>query len=92
MALHSEALLMTGGGEDGYQVMDRDLNAAVQDLRRHGSVDLTPGMAILSLVGKQMKNMLTIAGQMFSILGKKGIHAEMISQGLSSQIYDISGR
>ena len=44
-------------------------------------MDLIPEMAILSLVGKQMKNMIGIAGKMFSTLGENNINIEMISQG-----------
>lgn len=40
-------------------------------------------MAILSLVGRQMKNMVGIAGKMFTILAKAGVNLEMISQGAS---------
>lgn len=40
-------------------------------------------MAILSLVGRQMKNMVGIAGKMFSVLAKEGVNIEMISQGAS---------
>ena len=40
-------------------------------------------MAILSLVGKQMINMVGIAGRMFSTLAKHKVNIEMISQGAS---------
>jgi hypothetical protein len=40
-------------------------------------------MAILSLVGKQMRNAIGLAGQMFATLAKGGINIEMISQGAS---------
>lgn len=40
-------------------------------------------MAILSLVGKQMKHMVGIAGRMFSALAEKSVNIEMISQGAS---------
>ena len=40
-------------------------------------------MAILSLVGKQMKNMVGVAGKMFSTLGENNVNIEMISQGES---------
>ena len=40
-------------------------------------------MAILSLVGKQMRNMVGIAGRMFSTLAKGNVNIEMISQGAS---------
>jgi len=40
-------------------------------------------MAILSLVGKQMKNMVGIAGKMFTVLAQGNINIEAISQGAS---------
>jgi aspartate kinase len=40
-------------------------------------------MAILSLVGKQMRNLVGIAGRMFSTLAQGNVNIEMISQGAS---------
>ena len=40
-------------------------------------------MAILSLVGKQMRNMVGIAGRMFATLAQGNVNIEMISQGAS---------
>jgi aspartate kinase len=40
-------------------------------------------MAILSLVGKQMRHMVGIAGRMFSTLAEGNVNIEMISQGAS---------
>ena len=87
MALHSESALVSGGGEDEKRIVDQDLQGAIDELRRYGTVDITDSMALLSLVGKQMKNMVGIAGKMFSTLGEHNINIEMISQG--SQL-DIS--
>ena len=83
MALHSEAPLYTGGGDDEYQIVDHDLRGAIEELRNFGTVDVIPEMAIVSLVGKQMKNMVGIAGKMFSTLGTNNVNIEMISQGRS---------
>ncbi|KKY29238.1 putative aspartokinase [Phaeomoniella chlamydospora] len=83
MALHSEAPLLNGTSGDGYQIVDEDLKGAIRDLRGLGTVDIIPEMAILSLVGKQMKNMVGIAGKMFSTLGEHNVNIEMISQGAS---------
>ena len=44
-------------------------------------VNTLPHMAILSLVGRQLKHMTGIAGKMFSVLGDHGVNIEMISQG-----------
>lgn len=81
LALHSERPLLNGVGRDEYQIIDEDLKGALSDLQRYGTVDIIPGMAILSLVGKQMKNMVGVAGRMFSTLGENNVNIEMISQG-----------
>jgi aspartate kinase len=83
MALHSEAPLYNGGGDDDYKLISNDLRGAIEELRVYGTVDIIPEMAILSLVGKQMKNMIGIAGKMFSTLGDNNVNIEMISQGWS---------
>jgi aspartate kinase len=81
MALHSESALLNDSEDDGYLIVDQDLRGAIQDLRNYGTVDIIPEMCILSLVGKQMKNMVGIAGKMFSTLGENNVNIEMISQG-----------
>ncbi|WYZ38955.1 hypothetical protein EsH8_III_000869 [Colletotrichum jinshuiense] len=48
-----------------------------------GDVSVLHDMAILSLVGAEMKNMIGIAGRMFSTLGEHNVNLEMISQGAS---------
>ena len=40
-------------------------------------------MAILSLVGRQMRNMVGVAGRMFTTLAQGNVNIEMISQGAS---------
>ncbi|OAL02751.1 aspartate kinase [Phaeosphaeriaceae sp. SRC1lsM3a] len=83
MALHSESALLSGGGEDEYRIQDKDLQGAVNDLSALGAIDIVPDMAIVSLVGKQLKNMIGISGRFFSVLGQNNINIEMISQGAS---------
>ncbi|KIV85551.1 hypothetical protein PV11_01233 [Exophiala sideris] len=83
MALHSEAPLYAGGGDDDYRIVDQDLRGAIEELQSYGTVDIIPEMAIVSLVGKEMKNMVGIAGRMFSTLGENSVNIEMISQGAS---------
>ena len=82
MALHSEAPLYTGGGDDEYKIVDNDLQGAINELKCFGAVDIIPDMAIVSLVGKQMKNMVGVAGKMFTTLGENQVNIEMISQGM----------
>ncbi|KAJ2081776.1 Aspartokinase [Coemansia sp. RSA 988] len=64
-------------------VVERNLEPAIQELSSLGAVDKLQNMAILSLVGKQMRNMVGIAGSMFQTLAKSGVNIEMISQGAS---------
>jgi aspartate kinase len=64
------------------EIKDHALVGAVGELKRYGSVDVIRNLTILSLVGKQMKNMIGIAGRMFSTLAKANVNIEMISQGL----------
>ena len=82
MALHSESALVTETDDDNdREIVDYDLRGAIEELKGYGKVDIMDGMAILSLVGKQMKNMVGIAGKMFSTLGENDVNIEMISQG-----------
>lgn len=84
MALHSEIGLLSGHGEEELRIESEALRGAVDDLRRWGDdVDLVPAMAIISLVGRQLKSMVGISGRFFSTLGEHGVNIEMISQGAS---------
>ncbi|KAI9687541.1 MAG: Aspartokinase [Bathelium mastoideum] len=83
MALHSEVAMLSGGGEEELRIQDEDLHGAVTDLGQYGAVDLVPNMAIVSLVGRHLRNMVGISGKFFSTLGDNDINVEMISQGAS---------
>ena len=84
MALHSEIPMLTGGVDEEFKITNQSLEAAVAELAQLGDVDLCGGMAIVSLVGKQLKNMTGISGHFFSVLGENNINIEMISQGSHS--------
>ncbi|KAA1478153.1 aspartate kinase [Dentipellis sp. KUC8613] len=63
-------------------VLDRKVLARlVRELEKSGTVSVHHDMAILSLVGKQMRNMVGIAGRMFATLAQGNVNIEMISQG-----------
>lgn len=62
---------------------ESSLKDALVELRQYGSVDVTRKLCIVSLVGKQMKQLVGIAGKMFTTLAEAGINLEMISQGAS---------
>ncbi|GJN92538.1 hypothetical protein Rhopal_005568-T1 [Rhodotorula paludigena] len=66
-------------GEIRKSVLDR----VVRDLKVVGEITLSRDMAILSLVGKHMKNMVGVAGKMFTTLAEGNVNIEMISQGAS---------
>ncbi len=83
MALHSEISLLSGHGEEELRIESESLRGAVDDLGKWGDVDLVPSMAIISLVGRQLRSMVGISGKFFSTLGDHGINIEMISQGAS---------
>ncbi|KAK6536590.1 Aspartokinase [Arthrobotrys megalospora] len=70
MALHAE-------------VREESMRDAIEDLRKYGTVDVIRNMTILSLVGKHMRNMVGIAGKMFTTLAASDVNIEMISQGAS---------
>ncbi|EGP85256.1 unnamed protein product [Zymoseptoria tritici ST99CH_3D7] len=83
MALHSEISMLSGNGEEELKIESAALRGAVDDLSVWGDVDLVPGMAIISLVGRQLRTMVGVSGRFFSTLGEHGINIEMISQGAS---------
>jgi len=64
-------------------VSAHNLENAHKELEECGDVSILHEMAILSLVGAEMKNMIGVAGKMFSILGEYNVNIEMISQGAS---------
>jgi aspartate kinase len=61
-------------------VTAEQMRMAKEDLEECGEVSILNKMAILSLVGAEMKNMVGVAGKMFSTLGEHNV-IEMISQG-----------
>eukprot|EP01126_Amoeba_proteus_P056020 TRINITY_DN6998_c0_g1_i25.p1 TRINITY_DN6998_c0_g1~~TRINITY_DN6998_c0_g1_i25.p1 ORF type:complete len:453 (-),score=96.99 TRINITY_DN6998_c0_g1_i25:247-1605(-) len=62
---------------------ENTLKAALQGFVLLGKVHLIRGLAIVSLVSEKTKQMIDMAGKMFSVLGDQGIGIEMISQGAS---------
>lgn len=80
MAFCCHRELVRGEGEARH-IVDTDLRGAVDELARLGAVELVDQMAIVSLVGQEMKNLVGISGAMLSVLGSHNINIEMISQG-----------
>jgi aspartate kinase len=71
---------LSGGGDDEYRIQDSDLKGAVTELSELGTIDIVPDMAIVSLVGRQLKNMVGISGKFFSVLGENDSKSEMIER------------
>lgn len=63
-------------------ISDEELARAKTELEECGEVSILNKMAIISLVGAEMKHMIGIAGRMFSTLGEHNVNIEMISQGM----------
>lgn len=61
----------------------RRLDRLITNLEKIGDVTISRNMAILSLVGRNMRNAIGSAGLMFASLAKAMINIEMISQGAS---------
>ncbi|WVQ74304.1 hypothetical protein IAR50_003901 [Cryptococcus sp. DSM 104548] len=59
------------------------LDRLVKDLEKIGDITVSKDMAILSLVGRNMRNAIGSAGLMFASLARAMINIEMISQGAS---------
>ncbi|KAM0794418.1 putative aspartate kinase [Usnea florida] len=83
MAFYCHRELVRGDDDQGRRIVDPDLRGGVDELARLGAVELVDEMAIVSLVGQEMKHMVGISGAMLSVLGKHDINIEMISQGAS---------
>ncbi|KAI8887076.1 aspartate kinase [Backusella circina FSU 941] len=64
-------------------VLQTNLEKAIQELGDLGEVDLMKEMAIISLVGKYLKKLIGAPGIMFTCLAEAGISIEIISQGAS---------
>lgn len=61
----------------------RRLDRLVRDLEKIGEITISEDMAILSLVGRNMRNAIGSATLMFAALARANINLEMISQGAS---------
>jgi aspartate kinase len=78
--VHVSMAVHTGNGGSA------EFDQVVKELADCGDVSVLEDMAILSLVGADMKNMIGIAGKMFSTLGEHRVNIEMISQGMCSTL------
>ena len=61
----------------------RGAKAAISEIEKLGTVSVTRGMSIISVVGHKMRNAVGIAGEIFSTLAGAKINIYLISQGAS---------
>ena len=83
LAFHCQRELVRGKDEEKH-IIDADLKGAVTELMELGDVNLVDEMAVVSLVGKDLKNMIGICGKMTKVFGENNINIEMIAQGKSA--------
>ena len=91
MAIQLEVPMMAVEGDEDFDVVGPDLLGAIEHLRQVGSVKVTPRMAIISVVGQEMKHSSGTAGRIFTVLGDNCVNIEMIAQGMPRTISQ-SGR
>ncbi|KAH9453135.1 hypothetical protein Pst134EA_016007 [Puccinia striiformis f. sp. tritici] len=68
----------------------KGLDKLIKESKDIGNVSVLNQMAILSLVGRKMKNMVGIAGKMFSTLAEGNVNIKMTSQSEINISCDIS--
>lgn len=68
--------MVTMGANEELAIKDQRLQGAYDDLSELGAVDIVSDMAIVSLVGKDLKNLTGISGKFFSVLGDNNINIE----------------
>lgn len=61
----------------------REIKNATSEIEKLGTVSVTTGMSIISVVGHKMRNTVGIAGEIFSTLAGAKINIYLISQGAS---------
>ncbi|MFN5424464.1 MAG: bifunctional aspartate kinase/homoserine dehydrogenase I [Bacteroidota bacterium] len=66
------------------EVVDRSFDAEINS-GRVDPLQVESGMAILALVGEQMKSHPGVSGKMFGVLGRNGINVRAIAQGSSEK-------
>ena len=90
MALHSDFDMIKGGGDEELKIHDQRLQGAYDDLSELGQVDLVADMAIVSLVGRQLKSLTGMAGRLFSVLGENNINVRHLINAYLVQSSDWS--
>ncbi|KAL9050197.1 MAG: hypothetical protein Q9206_005186 [Seirophora lacunosa] len=83
MVIQSKTPSTTSDGVENDLCRNAELVGAIEQLRELGTVNVLPDMAVISLVGQDMRCHSGTAGRVFTVLGDNDINIEMIAQGAS---------
>ena len=81
--LKSEIVAISGATASVAVEGSQELAKLVSELQTLGEVDFQPEMAIICLVGEDIRGRVGIASEVFGVLGAAGINIRMIAQGSS---------
>jgi aspartate kinase len=81
--LKSELVAISGASASVAVEGSRELVKLTGELEALGEVDFQPAMAIICLVGEDIRGRVGIASEVFGVLAAAGINIRMISQGSS---------
>jgi aspartate kinase len=81
--LQSEIVAISGASASVAVEGSRELVKLTSELEALGEVDFQPGMAIICLVGEDIRGCIGIASEVFGVLAASGINIRMIAQGSS---------
>jgi aspartate kinase len=81
--LQSELVSISGASASVAVEGSRDLVRLTSELEALGEVDFQPDMAIICLVGEDIRGRVGIASEVFGVIAAAGINIRMIAQGSS---------
>ncbi len=81
--LQSEIVAISGASASVAVEGSRELVKLTGELEALGEVDFQPDMAIICLVGEDIRGRVGIASEVFGVLAGAGINIRMIAQGSS---------
>jgi aspartate kinase len=81
--LQSEIVAISGATASVAVEGSRELVKLTSELEALGEVDFQPEMAIICLVGEDIRGRVGIASEVFGVLAAAGINIRMIAQGSS---------
>ena len=81
--LPSEIVAISGATASVAVESSRDVGKLVNELQSLGEVEFQPTMAIICLVGEDIRGRVGIASEVFGVVAAAGINVHMIAQGSS---------